>query len=197
MDWYRQELRAGNAWLRDLPDCPCVLWVWETTLVNKRTGKPCQPSDAQEDKVLVKTGVKRFIGDTDYSEPEPPFDPLDHPGADLCIRSTQSASGAGQQCCYDKDGKLITGGRGAGTPDKDAPDGWWEGLNAVAGTGHMGADVYPFRNAVRADNMGHISPTWHAGVHVKQYWEVRRPNQGNKNRPNQPVVPCDKNIVDG
>lgn len=45
-----------------------------------------------------------------------------HKGANECFRSyppMQTNEGEScQQCCYDKDGNLITNGSGAGTPDK-------------------------------------------------------------------------------
>ena len=48
-----------------------------------------------------------------------------HPGAVECFRSyplkgvnNLTLNGPGQQCCYDKCGDLITGGAGAGTPDR-------------------------------------------------------------------------------
>lgn len=44
-----------------------------------------------------------------------------HPGAAMCYRSyptVRTGKGrAGQQCCYDASGSLITSGSGAGTPD--------------------------------------------------------------------------------
>jgi hypothetical protein len=46
--------------------------------------------------------------------------PEHHPGAHSCFRQTRRTAGPGQQCCYRKDGSLITEGAGAGTPDKIA-----------------------------------------------------------------------------
>lgn len=46
-----------------------------------------------------------------------------HKGASGCIRSKDATeTGAGQQCCYNDNLKLITGGRGGGTADIAHPD---------------------------------------------------------------------------
>ena len=44
-----------------------------------------------------------------------------HPGSDTCFRSSQTASGSGQQCCY-KDGNINTDKLGAGTADSFSSD---------------------------------------------------------------------------
>jgi RHS repeat-associated protein len=46
-----------------------------------------------------------------------------HPGAAVCYRQTGRGGQAGQQCCYDASGNLITEGPGAGTPDMASPGG--------------------------------------------------------------------------
>jgi hypothetical protein len=80
-----------------------------------------------------------------------------HPGAAQCIRSKPASDGgSGQQCCYDSNGKLITGGAAGGTPDKVAPVGPIDALR------HYDADVVPFERC-----------GW------KKYLEIRPPNNGN------------------
>ena len=84
-----------------------------------------------------------------------------HQGAKCCMRSAKAnESGAGQQCCYDDKGKLITHGQGAGTPDR-----------AHGKRRHQQEDVVPALIARFAD-VG----TW--GRHQEMYNVVRPPNQG-------------------
>lgn len=91
-----------------------------------------------------------------------------HPGAKWCIRSKKSGSSkSGQQCCYDSNGKLITHGAGAGTPDKVSPD----EKNFGSG-GHQEADVNPYDLALKCDGG---SP----GAAAAKYREVRPPNNAN------------------
>lgn len=93
-----------------------------------------------------------------------------HPGAKTGFRSTSGYSSVagtshGQQCCYDKDGALITKGEAAGTPDSVAPIG-------VLGTfNHYLDDVRTF------NTLG-----WQV---YNQYWI---PNKG-KNCPVEGKVP--------
>ncbi len=74
-----------------------------------------------------------------------------HPGATRCYRSLpvsqKALKGAGlapdkispgQQCCYDKDQKLITSGAAAGTPDLYVP------IDAESNTAHANVDVALF-----------------------------------------------------
>ena len=49
-----------------------------------------------------------------------------HPGAETCYRSTTATPmGAGQQCCYGKDGSIIFGPPGGGTADRYSPDNYF------------------------------------------------------------------------
>lgn len=100
-----------------------------------------------------KDGVK--IGDGWGSEGATAW----HPGAAECFRSDPSVFkyltvlGPGQQCCYDTDGKLITEGPSAGTPDRanvslgERPAFPWFGdyiPNWPLGVGrHVKQDVWP------------------------------------------------------
>ncbi|XP_035660312.1 protein mesh-like [Branchiostoma floridae] len=58
-------------------------------------------------------------------------------GAHHCVRSIESTfQGAGQQCCYNRDGSLLLDGPGRGTPDRiHSADPW---------LGHFAADVAPY-----------------------------------------------------
>jgi len=97
-----------------------------------------------------------------------------HPGAAACYRSRAIANGARQQCCYDASGSLITGGRAAGTPDKNKP------------TNHFIDDVIPF---IWCDSAGLVGC----------YLEARPPNfiPCKANPVNmQGLKPCDCTLVE-
>lgn len=77
-----------------------------------------------------------------------------HPGASYCIRSISSPTfSAGQQCCYDPAEKLITGGLGAGTPDRIEPD----GVSLESGI-HFCVDVLPYLSCSCAAYLSHRPP---------------------------------------
>lgn len=85
-------------WYDVLPDCPCTA------------------SEARNSSIWIEDDLfaKLFIL------------PKYHPGADTGFRSELAYSSIegtshGQQCTYDKNGKLITEGPGAGTPDFWSP----------------------------------------------------------------------------
>lgn len=120
--------QVGLGWMVGLPDCPCCL-----VIVN---GKPQRP----------KLGV--------WQEPTTRLWGY-HPGAEWCMRSEALPNGAGQQCCYDKAGILITTGEGAGTPDRYSPD--------VGG--HWREDVHSY-DACKEAGM------------LDVYFQHRPPNQG-------------------
>jgi len=91
--WAAEEF-SNLCWLDALPDCPCFL-----------------------------------LGAQGGGWTEPVSEPWFHDGAANCVRSTPPMpDGSGQQCCYDDNdqygygGKLITGGSGAGSPDKTSPE---------------------------------------------------------------------------
>jgi hypothetical protein len=85
-----------------------------------------------------------------------------HPNATYGIRSKlPTASGAGQHAMDDKDGKLITGGLSAGTPDKVSPN--------KSILGHRNADVEPFNWAWTLDKQRG------GDKFRKMYLEVRPP----------------------
>ena len=136
MDWYREN--EDLSWVEDLPACPCCL--------EKREGAFISPGG-------------------DFSE-SLAYHPSEHPGATVCIRSS-NWTGAGEQCCYDKFGQLITKGAGAGTPDIKTPSpvNLW--------LGHLHEDVKPFWWAQQLDGEN--------GNDYLQLYLRRRPPQ-NKNK---------------
>ena len=168
LTWYTANKTTGLGWLKGLPDCPCTLTV-----------------------KCVRVRYKWFLwwewGHTEYNVFNNPdgkewTDPEKasslHPGAAVCMRSKNAiANGAGQQCCYDSDGDLLTHGRGAGTPDQSAPI----GADGIAR--HVLKDVKPFLNAASLDSRARF------GGFVDKYLEVRPPNQGK----DAAGKPCPKN----
>ncbi len=119
--WAAEEENAPKVWLRLIPGCPCLL--------------PCRPDNPSMNPNPAL-----------WFDPEP-ADQKYHPGAHWCMRSKPvgaasarrpTSCGYGQQCCFDRQGRLITGGPGAGTPDYYAPVGLRCALK------HYRADVEPF-----------------------------------------------------
>jgi len=78
-----------------------------------------------------------------------------HPGASKEMRWTPLNGGPGQQCTYDAEGNLITGGLAAGTPDKHSPS-----SNILGHTAHDVAPLFAYS--------------------CKQYFSVFPPNNGKK-----------------
>jgi AMOP domain len=94
-----------------------------------------------------------------------------HPGAYNRIRTkAANATGSGLQCCYDKQGRLITQRPGAGTPDH----------TQAGGAGHILDDVVAFGVASFLDNYRTSFPNY-----VEKYIEARPPNNPN-NCPRNP-----------
>ena len=94
-EWMKRNDVLGYDWLKELRACPC------------------SQSDAEKD--------------TGYFSKDP--NPSFHKGCDTCFRGGRkndlnplTPANPGQQCCY-KDGNLITGGTGAGSPDRFGPQG--------------------------------------------------------------------------
>ena len=167
--WYKANNDAGLGWLRGLPDCPCTLtvkcvrvrykwflwWEWGHTKYN----------------VFNNPDAKK------WDDPEKASGTF-HPGAAVCMRSKNAiANGAGQQCCYDSDGDLLTHGRGAGTPDQSAP------IGATGRAEHFFKDVKPYSDAVYLDSEARF------GGFVDKYIEMRPPNPGK----DAAGKPCPKN----
>lgn len=133
-------------WYEKLPDCPC--------------------ENPDYKKVNLNDGWAKDAGDISKY----------HKGANECFRSyppiKTSEGTSGQQCCYDAQGKLITEGSGAGTPDKEATcKGEDEkGIMRYRYEGifdHYRKDVSPW------EKYGGINEGW------KKYNELWKPNNAN------------------
>ena len=134
-DWIKKELKfnENNDWLNKLPDCPRKIQKIGGKWISPRPKKWTKPKKASQ----------RY-----------------HKCAEMCMRSKGGKGMAGQQCCYDKKGKLITKGSGAGTPDKVSPGKSWYG--------HLMADVLIFESCIK-----YLGNSW-----VNEYHRVRPPNTG-------------------
>lgn len=89
--------------LQDLPSCPCTYPLkarnQDVSLWDKQKGRSFQWRDA--------SGPKERLD-------------IYHPSADSCLRSRLSQNSttlAAQHCCYDSRHRLLTRGKGAGTPN--------------------------------------------------------------------------------
>ncbi|MBL8812345.1 MAG: hypothetical protein JNM43_19430, partial [Planctomycetaceae bacterium] len=145
-EWMRRNDNLGYDWQKQLKPCPC------------------SQADAEEKK--------------DYFSKDP--NPSFHKGCDICFRGGEkndinplTPANPGQQCCY-KDGKLITGGTGAGTPDRFGPQG------PVSVVLHFEQDVQP---AIICGKAGMID----------EYYKRRSPDPGKDAQGN----PCPENVVNG
>jgi AMOP domain len=116
---------SDDNWLSSLPPCPCENPDWNGVKLND--------------------GWARDKGDIGKY----------HKGSSACFRSypaiETSEGQSGQQCCYDENGKLITSGSGAGTPDKvstcDGEDNSGIMSTRWAGVaGHLKKDVRPWED---------------------------------------------------
>jgi hypothetical protein len=127
---------------------------WETTL----DSCPCTRAAAQANS--------RFVDATHY------FTETYHPGATWEYRTVENAvrtyfsatlpTGSptlkpGQQCTYSPDGRLITRGPGAGTPDAYSPSVTYNGQGLVSSNSHTFWDVEPFDAGIR---WGEYHQTW-------------------------------------
>ena len=125
-------------WREILPDCPCT------------------DAEARRDAAKWKGGIG---GCPDFF----------HPGAATGYRSKQGYASVpgtshGQQCCYDAQGRLITEGPGAGTPDVWSPE-------------------TDFANHQLYDVQTWFSLGWQT---YNRYWV---PNAGRSCPPNRPAEP--------
>ncbi len=169
LQWWKAEMQ-DLTWLSGLPDCPCHVegardaGQWNTHYAR--------------DLLFRKHAFLRYDHHFDCTNASDSWNIRRyHPGASACCRSTfTNAHGAGQQCCYDAAGDLITSGSGAGTPDR-APPGTRR---------HWNWDVRPFRLAESIDK-----PCCD-DRYRRMYNEARPPNQGTgkcKDNPSPWVCP--------
>lgn len=149
--------KVPGGWLDALPPCPCTVPVGGADVPDKiKVQHNGEPVTFQLSKIGLVTG--KF-----------------HPGATWELRQELSKSGPGQQCTYDKDGNLITGGESAGTPDIFSPTG-------PSGGGLFGDYHTPFKDHVRED-VQTFTHCKRAGM-INCYLCHRPPNNGNKCKEN-------------
>ena len=142
-EWVALE-QADSKWLEKLPACPNAICIDEK-------GKPIDCDNGQWES----------IGEANQNY---------HKNAKWCMRSKSKFLESGQQCCYDEEGKLITSGLGAGTPDRYAP----ALINAFFLL-HFLHDVVPFFIALKLDKDKEGNPNLGA------YLSVRPPSKGGGN----------------
>ena len=105
--------RVPPGWFNRIPLCPCNVATLKA-IAGTEDPKQGRLKVSQDPSDAVKTF---------------------HPGAVQCWRMWYSSDAAGNQCCFDRIGNLITSGPAAGTPDMVNPD------NLL---GHYTFDVKPF-----------------------------------------------------
>jgi len=175
-EWLAREKQMGPAWLKGLPSCPCrpSEKVACKGYVSEHDGH-ADDDTWEEDRIPVGWSVD--WGLTDFAAWWIGLRGPTHPGATRCIR--KKVGNATQQCCYRGD-ELITGGLGAGTPDRNNPD-------------HSSADVDPWLCAMMLDGKFGKGYGWGSGigrsvivfapetpgVHLNEYMRRRPPNNGN------------------
>ena len=145
-EWYEGEKRRllnkdeqGKNWVERLPHCPNEL---------KKDGSGFTSPDSSEWSMTWYFGVTQFWGNY-------------HPGGEYELRTKDPAKygGNGNQCVYDKCGKLITEQPGAGTADWSSPEG--------KGNSHIRDDVKPFDDARYLESVCGLSGC------INKYYEVR------------------------
>lgn len=190
-DWLALEKKDG-AWWANLPKCPCSIeFDCQDTPVNP-DDDVWQPPKKKRDFPRGLWGI--VVPELGTAVLARIFSPPDlHPGAVWDMRLKKRVGDFGNQCTYDKAGKLITGGLGAGTVDKRYYgevdyDTFIEfvniGLERIVKTAdkwrHFQHDVVPFWAAWILDGKTY-------GANVAQYLQVRPPHVGD----------CEENVVGG
>jgi len=108
---------------------------------------------------------------------------LFHPG--VTKRWAEDGKLAGQQCNYDENGKLITAGIAAGTPDSVG-----FGNNPLRLAGHILFDVLPYLPGFQGYMLGYKN-----NFMLEWYYENYPPNQGRNNN-GDPCPPNEVNIFE-
>ena len=156
-EWYKNEL-LDMSWMDGIPNCPCSISVTKVC-----TYVPKGDRDIRVEKTILQVSSDANAG---WSLD---IDLLVHPPAEWCIRSGPNPRGAGQQCCYDSNGKLITGGTGAGTTDR-----------STSLMSHFVHDWLPAYWASQCDSKNG------GNACIDKYLAVRPINNGNKCAKNEP-----------
>ena len=146
-------------WYELLPHCPCENPDWNGVKVNDGWAR---------ERYRNEMGFfqKTFAGKRDFT--------FYHPGAVTSFRSypyvKTSINGkkfkSGQQCAYDKVGKLIKSSEGAGTPDKSSPA---VGENKK---GLLKVNIFRVRKHVKHDSSPWKAEEW------KEYHKFWPPDKG-------------------
>ncbi len=104
-------------WYDELPDCPCTY--------DEAVGRTTDPLGQ-----WLACGA--------------PYNDHYHYGASFEARwvPENAPDAVGQQCTYDAQGRLITAGIAAGSPDMDSPDNCGNEMGALPDPGHLKKDVY-------------------------------------------------------
>lgn len=151
LDWVRRESRSKD-WANEIASCPCTLAGAEGERYrHKGVERVRNPNPYPGDRPDGWNGSSEIEVETacpSWSCSSMLVDRY-HPGATTCCRQTSPSPHptAGQQCCYDANGELITSGSGAGTADRGRPGPpyWW--------TKHDRWDVVPFDSAEELDRL--------------------------------------------
>ena len=154
--WYNGELDSDNNWVSQLPSCPSELAKITRESISFIAG------------AFVKNSYEEFVS-PDYKEWQMSetfgFTQIwsnFHPNGvyELRTKDPSKYAGHGNQCIYDKCGKLITEMPSAGTVDKTSSN-----YNV---SNHQNDDVHPFYWAQDLDECCGGN-----GHYVKKYYEVR------------------------
>lgn len=152
--WEFKVKDCPTVWYSGLPDCPC------TYAIARGLGKTTSPAGEWKEG-LIST-VETY-----------------HYGAAKDVRWEPAVSGwPGQQCTYDANGKLITGGIAAGSPDKVSPKSISPEMCM-----HNIADVVPWGGSIATCSNGNAQPV--------SCWEYLTGWPANKG------VGCSNNVVTG
>ncbi|KAI0239248.1 Sushi domain-containing protein 2 [Lamellibrachia satsuma] len=137
IEWYDAEMRNPPS-AQGLPHCPCT----------RRQAR-------------IDT---RFEDDPGCSNGSPGCDDF-HRGAHHCIRSVSpSALGAGQQCCYDRNGTILPFENGGGTLERAHVKGYYSpNVTQIPVASHLLEDVRPFlwccKYSDNCEKYGEVRPT--------------------------------------
>lgn len=186
-NWADKESKRDQSWRETLPDCPCEIDV----------------SDPSSPKYTCGTDKDKWKSIETRDQGPRTWEPY-HPKAQYQLRSKSQGDGSGQQCTYDQNGKLITGGESAGTPDRVTPDFYYApvllkdvGLVLLLITSGGEAAIFPedfLPGTVvghRREDVGPFAACRDAGM-LDTYFKHRPPNQGNDGNGNS----CPGNSVD-
>ena len=113
-------LSVQENWYTLLPDCPCRNPDFETVQTKDGWAR-----ELRKDEMSFFRRLAMKNRDFTYFHPGATATFRSYPPVKTIINKRKRKSG--QQCAYDKDGKLITTGTAAGTPDKISParkEGW-------------------------------------------------------------------------